>query len=139
MIPIWYFSSCELLENVRFTISIYMDWYPQAPLKAFQACRSLFVFDRQHTLLKSVNDCQSLSTFKLVCQLLKAPNRRGMQFHAELLSKFVLSSHLDPIGLLFLSQRLHTWSGSDLYRPGCTQLHETRLVTKAMSNNCPYA
>ena len=29
---------------------------------------------------------------------LETSNRRGTQFHAEKLSKFVLGSHLDPIG-----------------------------------------
>ena len=79
-----------------------MDWYHQAPLTAFQACRRrFFFFSKQHAFLEKVLVCEYL--LKNVNNygfypFLKTPNRRGTQIHAERWSNFVLSSHLDPIG-----------------------------------------
>ena len=79
-----------------------MDWYPQAPLTAFQACRRrFFLFSKQHALLKKVLVCEYLLSIVNnygFYPFVKTPNRRGTQIHAERWSNFVLSSHLDPIG-----------------------------------------
>ena len=75
-----------------------MFWYPQAPLKAFQACHRHFLFLKNNmsflemTVLVNVFSTFSVFTFG------KTPNRRGTQFHAEKCSNFVLNSYLDPIG-----------------------------------------
>ena len=71
-----------------------MFWYPQAPTYGVSGLvQVLFV--------KTCLFLEMRSTFfDIECfhPFWKTPNRRRMQFHAEKLSNFVLSSHKDPIG-----------------------------------------
>ena len=52
-------------------------------------------FSRKVYFLSKTTCCCQISC---LCLFLKTPNRRETQFHAWGWSKFVLSSHLDPIG-----------------------------------------
>ena len=73
-----------------------MDWYPQAPLTAFQACCISFL-EKQRAFTKEMfaEICQPVMLLNI---LFKTPSRRGAQFYADNVSIFVLNSHLDPIG-----------------------------------------
>ena len=76
-----------------------MDWCPQAPLTAFQAChRFLFlVFVKRHAFVKKVRFCQ----YVLMCRFCTCLGKHQIDaelihFLAEIVD-FVLSSHPDPI------------------------------------------
>ena len=51
-------------------MSFLMDWYPEAPLAAFQACRRLLFFsEKQHAFFKksvSVNMCEHLMFLRTI-------------------------------------------------------------------------
>ena len=61
-----------------------MDWYPHAPLTAFQVCRrSLFLYDMPFGERSVLTHLYKYLMFYLFG---KTSNRRGTQFHAEKLS-----------------------------------------------------
>ena len=77
-----------------------MDWDPQAPLTALQACRSVVVCVLYYMffVFRFVSDQHVYFESYVMIMFFQSPNRRGTQFHVEKLSKFVLNSHIDPIG-----------------------------------------
>ena len=77
-----------------------MDWDPQAPITAFQACHKHFVFENQHVFFQKglVLSQVVLLSYLIIMFILETPKRRAMQFLAGELTNFVLSSHVKPIG-----------------------------------------
>ena len=78
-----------------------MYWYPQALLTAEQAAAGAFFFEKRHALFQKglfLTKALIFSNIYVFYLFLKTPNRRGTHSNAEKLPKFVLSSHIDPIG-----------------------------------------
>ena len=80
-----------------------MFWWPQAQLMVCQSCRRFFSSrcGKQHVCCCKKVTCLENIYFRsclIIMFTSGKTNRRGMQFHVEKSSNFVLNSHLDPVG-----------------------------------------